>query len=334
MSDLRDLRRLEPQFFRAPSAHNTQPWALRYLPERVELQFDPVRELPAGDPTRRDLLLSLGALTEAVLVAASSVGIPLEFEPEFDGEQLRVGAFRRAGSLYATPFTPDDLTRRQTSRLEYLPGRLTADELADARSQLGGDADLHELPTRDLVDLNVVAERHLYDSPVVVEELRSWLRLSNRHPRYREDGLSYECLGLGRAEAAAVALLLRPRMYRLVRTLRLQRRFTATTTALLERDGSALVLEGTAETPEQTLAHGRSLLRVWLALSRRSLHTHPLSQILDCDATARELAARVGTATGRRLLCVFRAGRSETPPRSSRRSLFADRDSAEAESRG
>lgn len=318
MRDLRDVRGLEPQFFRAPSAHNTQPWILEYERDRIELRFDSARELPAGDPTRRDLLLALGAVAEAVLVAASAADIALEFEPAFDDQRRHAGTFRPAHAPYETPFTPDDLSRRQTSRLAYAPGRLANEDLAAARSQVAPDAELHELPTRDLVDLNVAAERHLYDSPAVVAELRSWLRLSRRDPRYEQDGLSYECLGLGRAEAAAVAQLLRPTMFRLVRMLRLQRLFTGATTTLLEADGSALVLRGAAETPEHVITHGRSLLRAWLALAQRGFHTHPLSQILDCAATERELAVRVGTADEGRLLCVFRAGRSEPPPRSAR----------------
>jgi len=98
VSDLRDLQRLETQFFRAPSAHNTQPWIVEYRSDRIELHFDPARALPAGDPTRRDLLLSLGALAEAVLVTASSVGVALAFEPAFEAEARRVGTFRAAAS--------------------------------------------------------------------------------------------------------------------------------------------------------------------------------------------------------------------------------------------
>ena len=107
-------------------------------------------------------------------------------------------------------------------------------------------------------------------------------------------------------------------MFRLVRMLRLLRLFTAATTTLLEGEGSALVLRGAAETPEHMITHGRSLLRAWLALAQRGLHTHPLSQILDCAATERELGALVGSAGEGRLLCVFRAGRSQPPPRSAR----------------
>lgn len=314
MTDLTELRRLEPQFFRAPSAHNTQPWLLDYASDRVELRFDPARELLVGDPTRRDLLLSLGALAEAVLISASAARIAVEFEPSFEAEARRVGAFVAAAEPYETPFAPDDLARRRTSRLAYEPGRLNDDDLAAARSQLGADSELHELPTCDLVELAAAADRHLWSSPDVVEELRAWLRLSKRHPRYEQDGLSYECLDLSRVEAAAATGALRPRVYGLVRRLGLHRTFSATTTKLLEREGSALVLTGAGETPEDVLTHGRTLLRVWLALTRRGLYTHPLSQILDCPETARDLAARVGGTP----LSVFRAGRSEAPPRSYR----------------
>ena len=96
MTDLRELRRLEPWFYRAPSAHNAQPWVLDYDPERIELGFDPRRHLEAGDPSRRDLFLSLGAFVEAVLVAAAAEGIPLDFAADVDVDGARVGAFALA----------------------------------------------------------------------------------------------------------------------------------------------------------------------------------------------------------------------------------------------
>src|SRR5437764_1109237 len=100
--------------------------------------------------------------------------------------------------------------------------------------------------------------------------------------------------------------------------LRRHRLLPSATTSLLRAEGGVLVLSGGAETPEQVLRHGRSLLRVWLALARRGLYTHPLSQILDHPPTERELAGRIGATAEMRPLSVFRAGRSEPPPRSHR----------------
>jgi hypothetical protein len=318
MSDLRALQQLEHQFWRAPSAHNTQPWQLAYGADRIELEFDRKRALPAGDPTERDLLLSLGAFVETVLIVAAHAGRPLQFTGGFDPGSQRVGFFTPTDAPYASPFTPDDVARRQTSRLRYVEARLAPEELADARGQVPPDAELHEVATRDLVDLLVAGDRHLYETPDVVEELRSWLRLSPGHPRYEVDGLSYDCLDLTRVEASAVALLLRPRVYPLVRATRLHTSFSVSTRKLLEHDGSALVLAASSGSPDEILTHGRTLNRIWLSLARRGVYTHPLSQILDCPATERALASLLGTSADRRLLSVFRAGRSELPPRSHR----------------
>ena len=131
MRDLRELEPLEPQFWRAPSAHNTQPWRLTYASDRVELDYDPQRTLPAGDPTQRDLLLSLGAFVETVLIVAERAGISLEFASDIRPGRDRVGVFTSSPASYESPFTPEDVARRQTSRLPYRHGRLTPDELAD-----------------------------------------------------------------------------------------------------------------------------------------------------------------------------------------------------------
>jgi len=185
------------------------------------------------------------------------------------------------------------------------------------RAQLRSE-ELHVLSGADIRPLFVTADRHFYDSPAAVEELRSWLRLSKRDSRYEQDGLTYECLALSRVETLGLAVLLHPRIYPAARAVRLHRRFTAAAQSVLDDAGTVLVLEGADDGPAALLESGRSLLRTWLALAAAGCSTHPLSQILDCEETERELAQRVGLRPGRRLLSVFRAGRSAPAARSHR----------------
>src|SRR3954451_24112696 len=175
---------------------------------------------------------------------------------------------------------------------------------------------MHELAARDVLPLFVAADRHMYESEATIRELRRWLRLNKRHPDYHRDGLTYECLDLSLVEGRALALLLRPRPYRLVKATGLHRAFTASSKALLDVDGSVLVLEHDAS--GEILDSGRSLMRVWLELSSAGFYSHPLSQIIDYGATERALAHRLGLAEDRRVLSVFRVGRSDEPPRSHR----------------
>src|SRR5437762_1921666 len=67
----------------APSAHNTQPWRFRPLSEgRIRVGWDRDRELPAADPTSRDLWLSIGATVEGARLAAAGAGAALAFQPD------------------------------------------------------------------------------------------------------------------------------------------------------------------------------------------------------------------------------------------------------------
>lgn len=65
---------------------------------------------------------------------------------------------------------------------------------------------------------------------------------------------------------------------------------------------------------------GRRLLRTWLGLSRHGLAVHPLSQLVDCPATAQRLTERAGGEHAEaRPLAVFRVGRPlAAPVRSAR----------------
>jgi nitroreductase len=302
VTDLRDLRRLEPLFWRAPSAHNTQPWVLEYAAERITLGVDDTRHLAAGDPTRRDLMLGLGAFVETVLIVAADEGIGLQFD----------GRAFVTGPIYTTPFTTADVLRRRTSRMGY-DGPLAAADLEAARGHLGPAEDLYATTAAEITDLFLVADQAVYESPAVVSELRRWLRLSRRDPNYERDGLTYETLCLSPAEARVLGVVLRPGPMRVCRMVRAHHALAAASARVLG-DETVLALASDGDVQDA----GRSLMRVWLELARRGLYTHPLSQIIDLESTALELERRVGVGEPRRLLSVFRAGRSRIPAHSAR----------------
>jgi hypothetical protein len=301
---------------RAPSAHNTQPWVLRYAADAVDVHWDPERALPESDPTRRDLFLSLGAFIETCLIVAASAGLPVRADLAVDDVALRAARLVPGSSLYDTPFTVASVQQRRCARGGYAPGTLDPATLA-ALTVFG--ADLRQVPTRGLVAPLAEADRWMFGTPAVVSELRSWMRLSPKHPRYQLDGLTDRTMALSRVEATGLAAMIAPRAYPVTRRLGGAALLAAASKGLLRYDGSVLVLVGSAATPEAVIGHGRALVRVWLALSERGLNVHPLSQLLDCGATAARLASHLGLAPDESPLAVFRTGRPlETPIRSAR----------------
>jgi hypothetical protein len=298
---------------RAPSAHNTQPWVLHYADDVIDVHWDPERALPESDPTRRDLFLALGAFLETGLIVAASAGLPVRAEIAVDLADQRVARLVPAASLYETPFTLASVQQRGCARGGYAPGVLDPVTLA----ALGGD--LRQVPTRELVAPLTEADRWMFGTPAVVSELRSWMRLSPKHPRYQLDGLTDRAMAMSRVEATGLAAMIAPRLYPVTRRLGGPALLAAASKGLLQYDGSVLVLVGRPVTPEAVIEHGRELVRVWLALSEQGLSVHPLSQLLDCATTAALLAAHLGLGPGESPLAVFRTGRPLQPATRSAR---------------
>ncbi|MFJ8742841.1 hypothetical protein ACIRL2_26050 [Embleya sp. NPDC127516] len=306
---------------RAPSAHNTQPWtvspsgALGYA-----LSWDAARELPVGDPTRRDLFLALGAFTEAFLIASADLGVPLRVEWTGASERGPVARFVRAYECHPTPFTAADLAGRRSARGAYEPGALPDAVFAEAGDAFAGSAGLWRGGTRALAPLSEEADRWLFADPALVAELRRWLRLRPvpaGHPDAR-DGLTGPALALSRVEERALRAALSPAAHRVLRRVGLARALAAALRGVMRYDGTVLVV--TAPTvpaePKHLLEAGRGLLRCWLTLARHGYATHPLSQLIDCGRTCGELADRVGAVPW----AVFRVGRPvREPVRSARR---------------
>ncbi|NGN69483.1 hypothetical protein G5C51_37050 [Streptomyces sp. A7024] len=300
---------MEPLARRAPSAHNTQPWTLDYA-DHLTIGWDPARELPAGDPTRRDLYLSLGAFIETYLIAAADAGLPIRAEIAVDPDRRQIARLHPARECYSTPYTARTITARGCARGTYENGRLRTEELARVREQLRCTA-LVELPAKALVARALRADRWLFGNPAVVRELRTWLRL--RRGDAAGDGLTAEALGLSAAEAVAfrAALAGLGPLHR----LGLPGLLARAQAGLLRYDGSVLVLTGAQDSPTEMVEAGRDLVRAWYALTELDLAVHPLSQLLDCPATSADLHRTLNA----RPLAAFRAGRPATPPPRSAR---------------
>jgi hypothetical protein len=290
-----ELRVHEAVYRRAPSAHNTQPWTIDYRADEVVVGVDPARALPDSDPTGRDLGLGLGAFVETLLIVAADADLAVTC----DLSDPRRIAFIPASARYDTPFTVADVEARRVARGPYAPGTISSAILADL------EPGAVPLSTRDLARELTIADRWMFSTPKVALELRAWLRLDPRDPRYHRDGLTDRALTLSRAEARLLAAALHA--YPVTRRLGLAALLAVSGRGLLRYDGSVLVLRAQGEDP---LRAGRRLMRTWLTLARHGLAVHPLSQLIDCPATAPRLAARVGATP----LAVFRVGEPLTKP--------------------
>ncbi|MBX9246041.1 hypothetical protein ICW40_14640 [Actinotalea ferrariae] len=336
---------------RAPSPHNTQPWAPRVVDGRIELGVVPSRVLCAGDPTSRDLLLALGAWVESAAVAAAADGRSLRVEPTPHLERLDampvhgpadpatpVLVLHPEDEPYDTPFTPDDVRSRRVHR-----GTLTAapDVLTDAPG-VPLWLRLEEVDAATMRHLVRLGTAYTVARPGIAAELVRWLRLSEDHPRYDRDGMTDRMLLLPRPIARLAAPF--------TRRARLRDRLLAVAGRVaraIENLGQAQPLPrpAAADGPRhlvlvadlRVLGHdavhsrteamdsrlplphadvveaGRVLQRMWLHAHRAGVSVAPHSEVVDSPAAEAALRRRLGLRRAEIALAVFSAGRASTP---------------------
>jgi hypothetical protein len=199
---------------RSPSPHNTQPWSPRITDGGIEVSIVPGRTLPAGDPTFRDVIMSLGAWIESVAIGAAESGYAVDVEvlpalseldslpvtgpadatrPVFRVTLTTAGAgtttdAATSASTAARPFTAADVRDRRVYRGK-LVGR--PDVFAELGSlQLPPWLTVRSLDDGAMKQLSTLGIAFTASRATIANELLHWLRLDPRHPRYDRDGMT------------------------------------------------------------------------------------------------------------------------------------------------
>lgn len=303
-------RALVAEAARAPTVHNVQPARWRFLADgRVVLYRAVDRALPVADPTGHDVRVSLGAAWEGMCIALSRHGLGLSepgFPEDADEEDGRI-AVAWAGLVDGAPPDPlaDWVEARRSYRGRFLP--LSADVLRRLTSIGGEDVrwttEAARLP--EIARLYDEASYSFVSRPAYHEELYRWMRLSPAHPDWARDGLNAECMALSGVERAAASVLLRPRVFGMLKRLGAAR--AVISEAAQVRGASAILLF----TPRRDLgdfAVGRLFYRIWLQVASVGAGMVPMSALADSPAARERLTREHGVPEERRLANVFRVG--------------------------
>lgn len=283
---------------RAPSPHNIQPARWRCAGDQVELWEDAARWLAASDPVGRDNQIALGMAWEGMALALSEVGLRLELVPPVD----------------LTPVYPPDAPLRKVAAGRLVPGA-TTDVLANVVERRSSyRANFAAASSRQVIELEECIEQYrevvaampqeamseiadLYDiaaargleNAACARELYEWMRFSPAHPRVGDDGLSADCMGLNRLEAAGASVLLRPAAVRLLQALGLTRILVSEKDKVRSAAAVVLILK---RRDASFFDAGRGWYRFWLALELAGFAGVPMSALVDDPQTAGELNAR------------------------------------------
>ena len=310
----------------APSPHNTQHWRLSVVDAtHAVIAYEPSRLLPLTDATGQFQTIGLGIFVEALEIAARSRGLRLRLEGppvELDDSTGPVRPFMPVALepiVEPGEFEASLLRERRTSRIRY-NGTPVRPQIAAELSGLANGSG-HEIAfTSDpaevawMVDLNI--ETLFYDlrHQPARDEIRLWIRKTEREARRARDGFSPKCIGFSghliNGFFGHHRLFDTPGIRHVIRLMYAQ-----------AYRGSATVgwIIGPQAGPQDWFDGGRLLLRFWLGATRAGLVLHPFGSVITNPAAHARLVERISIEkAGHEAWLLFRIGQSRTPARSLR----------------
>ncbi|UCC47374.1 MAG: hypothetical protein JSV41_07635 [Gemmatimonadota bacterium] len=286
-----DRYRTEILFFAslAPSGHNVQPWVVRIEDaDRWVVGADASRRLPAVDPQNRELMLSIGAFTENLALAASASGYEAEIEvlagSTFDADLLQV----RLQVAEPRDYPLQRLSSRRTLRGGYSNVELRRDDVS-ALSEPLADRALFIPPSSPqaayLRETAVESFRAQTWRDDAQEELAEWVRFDDDAVFAHRDGLTMASMEISGIAACFVRLFADDVMSKNFREQGIKK-----TAKLAGQGGGWLVVTSADDSVAELIETGRRWQRMNLLLHELGIAAHPMSQMLEEEPWRGELA--------------------------------------------
>lgn len=305
----------------SPSVHNVQPARWRFGEDDAILFEDTTRRIPAGDPTGRDTLTSLGSAVEGLSLTLSTQNLglspaALSETPGLPPHIRPVTAFRFTQGVKTDPLYPF-LAQRYSHRGGF--AKVTDDDRVAVEALTTDDISVigDPLALKRLGQIYDDASMRFFRDNAFRAELVSWMRLSPKHPRWRLDGLNAEAMALSGVEATGASLVLGPTAFPLLDRIGLAGPLTAESAKVT---GATAVLVLHRPATEDGLETGRAFHRAWLRFTAAGFVGAVMAALADDDASRAELTRTIGMPAGRRIVTTFRIGRGNgtTQPKRAR----------------
>ena len=274
----------------APSAHNTQPWKLRWRLDRQELELvhDPAHALPAFDFANNATWVAFGAMLENIELAAGAVGLEASVRnfPAGAPDDEVVAAVRFSPCTARDEALVPFISRRVTNRRrEPQPLPLEADALDAMRSAAEGRAARLQLRADpaallELAELTGAADRITLLNQEIHRDFFSGFRWSREEVLTTRDGLDLATLELTASERAGLSILRQWRvMGEHVRVGAPGAALSDVTRESVQAAAAIGVVSVSGTDREAHLRGGRAMQRMWLTAASRGIAIQPMTSL-------------------------------------------------------
>ena len=289
--DVRKILRLESL---APSGHNAQPWTVTLVePQRWIIGSERTRWLPAVDPNNRELLLSIGAFLENLLLAANHYGYCSEYRVEATNPEESDLLEVRLQNDTAISYQLENMSMRRTVRSGYLNRELRSEDLRRLTDDL---SEWHyyqagSAQAKYLAEATIEANRNQASRDDAQMELASWIRWSNRDAERFRNGLTPESMDItGFAGWFVRTFYDREK----VMTEDFRRAGVDRVGEQVQQGAGWLVVVSPDSEMATLIETGRTFQRLFLRVRNRSVAIHPMTQALEEKPWREQIASQLG----------------------------------------
>ncbi len=307
----------------APSNWNSQPWRMEVHNGAIRLAGDPSRALPVTDPERREMLISLGAALENLLIASRAYALnptvryfPDEPQRDVVAEVSWIhGDVRRDRQLFWA------IPARRTNRREYDGRGIYMQNRAALLAQVPPELNVHWIdgrrPLRELADLvRDTVHAQVMNRDAQTERL-AWMRFGDDDARERGDGVTLDGLQIGGPARWLAGSYFDPRSWFL--------RYGAGTLAKQARErvrssGAVALLCARRRDEMSWVTAGQAYERFALKATQLGIAQHPINEPIHRPRSRDALVAMFGAA-GEDPLMLVRLGHAKRVKPSARRAV-------------
>jgi len=288
----------------SPSGHNTQPWTVKVVgPKHWMIGSDKKRWLPAVDPENRELLLSIGAFVENLVLAAGTFGYSVDIKiiakNRTDTEIAEICLKKDK----AQDFPLEKIKKRRTVRSNYLDQEIKTDDIKfitkhDTRSCLIPTASPHSFyfpntspQGKYLQEGTIEANRKQAFRDPAQEELANWIRWSNKEGITHRNGLTPESM-----EIKGMGGLFVRSFYD--RASVLKKSFREQTVVIVAKQvktcGGWLIVTSQDSSIPTLIEYGRVWENMFLKIREKMIAIHPMTQMLEEEPWNKQIAKELG----------------------------------------
>ncbi len=283
----------------APSVHNTQPWRVQVIDQGLRITVDDRYVLGDGDPTGRELAISLGIFTEALLGSCKAYGLAPNVVNQ-SGDVVTISFDKQI-----KPNPNKDVLRllknRVTDRSIYKPAHIPAG-LQKSLSSLASDKNTDVTVVEDAETLTKIADltargiRLALGSPNFRQELSHYLVLPKSS---KKRGISVKSLHI-----PSIIAIMEPLILRLGLALGKE--------AALEKKrwlsaSAVIIITSAGDVQSYWFNVGRTYLKVSLELERLGLSQATSAALVEASTFHEDIESDLKTT--QRIQSVLRVGK-------------------------